>query len=145
MTLKTGNKIEKRQHRRLIINADVSMKKNNALFLFSAKIVNVSESGAYVVTNGPFLTGDQLDMTIYFQHDTKKLSVTVPCQVARIDGNGVGLTSPHIDANMVLQLELIFDACKENTKQLIEEYFKSISFSQKWEYPSHTPLSDLPE
>jgi hypothetical protein len=52
--------------------------------------------------------------------------MTVPCKVARIDGRGIGLTSSHIEANMLLRLELIFDINKENAKQLIEELCKTV-------------------
>jgi hypothetical protein len=115
---------EKRQHRRLAINANALLRHKQ--FIFSGKIINISDMGAYLATNGPFSIGDLLDLTVYFQNGTKKLSMTVHCKVVRSDGQGVGLTSPHIDANTLLRLELIFDVCKNNTKQLIEEFFKAI-------------------
>jgi len=65
-------------------------------------------------------------LTIYFQHGTNQLSMTIPCKVARIDGKGVGLISSHIDAHMLQRLELIFDVSKEDTKQLIEDFCKTI-------------------
>jgi hypothetical protein len=83
--------------------------------------------GIYVTTNGPFSIDDLLDLTIYFQHGTKKLSMTVPCRVARNDGKGVGLKSSHIDVKMLQRLELIFDVSKDNTKQLIEEFSQTVS------------------
>lgn len=118
------SRLEKRQHTRLTINADASTRQEQTVF--SGKIINISDMGAYLATNGPYSVGELLDLTIYFQHGTKKLSMTVSCKVARIDGKGVGVTSPHIDANLLRRFELIFDVSKENTKQLIEELFKAI-------------------
>ena len=123
-TLPKNNRQEKRLHRRLTFNADALIRQEQTVY--SGKIINISDMGANLTINGQFSIGDLLDLTIYFQHDTKKLSMTVPCKVARIDGKGVGITSPHIDANMLQRLELIFDVSKDNTKQLIEDFFKTI-------------------
>jgi hypothetical protein len=82
--------------------------------------------GAHLMTNCPLSKDDQLDLTIYFQHSTNKLSIIIPCKVARIDAQGIGVTSPHIDANLLSRLELISDASKDNSNQLIEELFKTI-------------------
>jgi hypothetical protein len=118
---------EKREHRRLNLYAHALVKKEGTEFVFSGEISNISDMGIYVTTNGPFSIDDLLDLTIYFQHGTKKLSMTVPCRVARNDGKGVGLTSSHLDVKMLQHLELIFDVSKDNTKQLIEEFSKTVS------------------
>ena len=123
------NRREKRQHRRLNLYARALVKKNGSGFVFSGEITNISNMGAHLTTNCPLSIGDQLDLTIYFQHGTNKLSMIVPCKVARIDGKGVGLTSSHIDATMLQHLELIFDVSKDNSKQLIEELIKAIGFT----------------
>jgi len=128
LPLSRKNRLEKREHRRLNLYAHALVRKEGTEFVFSGEIINISDKGAYLTTNGVFSIDDLLDLTIYFQHGTKKLSITIPCNVARSDGKGVGLTSSHIDANMLLNLELIFDVSKENTKQLIEEFFKAICF-----------------
>ena len=120
------NRREKRQHRRLDLYARALVKKNGSGFVFSGEITNISNMGAHLTTNCPLSIGDQLDLTIYFQHGTNKLSMVVPCKVARIDGKGVGVTSPHIDAILLSRLELISDLSKENAKQLIEDCFKVI-------------------
>ena len=120
------NRREKRQHRRLNLYARALVKKNGSGFVFSGEITNISNMGAHLTTNCPLSIGDQLDLTIYFQHGTNKLSMIVPCKVARTDGKGVGLTSPHIDAILLSRLELISDLSKENAKQLIEDFFKAI-------------------
>src|SRR5512140_924142 len=80
---------EKRHHQRMTIHADASIIKN--ALVFSGKIVNISDTGAYVATNGPYDIGERIELVIYFAHGTNKLSVTVPCTVARIDGKGIGL------------------------------------------------------
>ena len=118
---------EKRGHRRQNLYAHALVKKEGTEFEFSGEIGNISDRGAYLTTNGLFSPDDLLDLTIYFQHGTKKISMTVPCKVARIDGKGVGLSSTHIDAGIVQHLELLFDASKENTQQLIEEFIKVVS------------------
>ena len=118
---------EKREHRRLNLYAHALVKKEGTEFVFSGEISNISDMGIYVTTNGPFSIDDLLDLTIYFQHGTKKLSMTVPCRVARNDGKGVGLTSSHLDVKMLQHLELIFDVSKDDTKQLIEEFSKTVS------------------
>lgn len=124
MPLPMKKRRERRQHRRLTINAEALIRQEQ--MVFSGEIINISDLGAYVATNGPYAIDDLLDLVIYFNHGTAKLSVTVPCKVARIDGRGMGLISSHIDANMLQRLELIFDVNKENTRQLIEEFCKTI-------------------
>ena len=126
MSLPLNNRHDKREHRRQSLYAHALVKKEGSEYVFSGEIVNISNMGAYLAVNGLYSINDLLDLTIYFQHGTNKLSMTFPCKVARIDGKGVGLTSSHIDANMLLRLELIFDLSKENTKQLVEEFFKTI-------------------
>ena len=69
---------------------------------------------------------DSVVLTMCFHHDKTNLSVTVPCTVARIDGSGLGLFSSHIDANRLIQMELIFDLNKADSRQLIEEFYKSL-------------------
>lgn len=115
---------EKRRNRRVTIHADASILKD--ALVFSGKIINISDTGAYVATNGLYAIDDTIELVISFSHGTSKLSVTVPCSVARIDGKGIGLVSSHIDAAMVQRLELIFDITKEDTRQLIEEFCKTI-------------------
>ena len=120
------NRQEKRKHKRLNVQAQALVKKEGTKFVFSGEITNISNMGAYLTTNCPLSIDDLVELTIYFQHGTKKLSITVPCKVARIDRSGVGLASSHIDASMLQHLELIFDVTKGNAKQLIEELFKNI-------------------
>jgi len=133
MTLSNESRAEKRQYRRLKLFTRALVRKRGAEFVFSGEIADVSNTGAYLTTNCPLAKDDLVDLTIFFQHGTKKLSVTVPCKVARIDGKGVGLTSSHIDANLLLRLEFIFDVRKGNTIQLVEEFFQTICFVQEWE------------
>ncbi len=133
MTQSMNNRQEKRQNRRLNLYAHAHVKKNGSGFEFSGEITNISNMGAHLTTNCPLSIDDQLDLTIYFQHGANKLSMIVPCKVVRIDGKGVGLTSPHIDANLLSRLELISDLSKENTKLVIEEFFKTIQFTKRWE------------
>jgi hypothetical protein len=117
---------EQRKLKRLNLYAHALVKKEGTTFVSSGEIVNISNMGVYLTTNGLFNIDDLLELTIYFQHSTRKLSMTVPCKVARIDEKGFGLKSSHIDTNMLQYLELMFDLNKENTKQLIEELFKII-------------------
>lgn len=126
MPLPKNKRSEKRALKRLDLHAQAFVKKDGADFVFSGELINISDKGAYLQTNGVFSLNDSLDLTIYYQHGAKKLSMTFPCNVARIDGKGVGLTSSHFDATMLLRLELVFDVSKDNTKQLIEEFFKTI-------------------
>jgi len=65
---------EKREHRRLNLYAHALVKKEGTAFVFSGEISNISDTGIYLTTNGPFSIDDLLDLTIYFQHGTKKLS-----------------------------------------------------------------------
>lgn len=120
------NSREKREHGRLNLYAHALVKLEGSESVFSGEISNVSDMGVYLTTNGPFAVDDLLDLTIYFQHGTNKLSVTVPCKVARSDGKGVGLTSSHIDAKILQHLELIFDESRDNAKQLVEEFYKTV-------------------
>ena len=121
------NRREQRKHRRLNLFAHALVKKEGTESVCSGEISNISNMGVYLTTDGLFSSDDKLDLTIYFQRGTNKLSMTVPCRVARNDGKGgVGLTSSHINAKMLQHLELIFDESKDNAKQLIEEFYKTV-------------------
>ena len=128
MTLSDNGRQEKRHHRRLKLFTRALVRKQGAEFVFPGEIADVSNTGAYLTTHCPLAKGDLVDLTMYYQHGKNKLSVTVPCKVARIGVKGVGLTSPHIDANLLLRLEFIFDTRKGNTIQLVEEFFQAICF-----------------
>ncbi len=69
---------------------------------------------------------DQIELTIHFEHEANKLEVTVPCKVARIDGQGIGLVSSHIDPRALSRLKLIFTLHKEDAKTLLEEFCTSL-------------------
>jgi hypothetical protein len=126
MLLPKKKRHEKRGQKRLDLHAQALVKKDGAEFVFSGELVNISDKGAYLQTNGIFSLNDALDLTIFYRHGANKLSMTFPCKVARIDGKGVGLTSSHFDATLLIRLELVFDVSKDNTRQLIEEFFKAI-------------------
>ena len=119
--------VEKRKNKRLEITADAVIKRQGHTEIsFSGKITNISDTGAYLETNAPIYKGDVLDLTIYFQCGANKLSMSLPCTVSRIDMNGVGVTSPHIDVNMLRRFELIFDTSKYNSEQLIKDFIEAI-------------------
>ena len=124
LLMRTRN--DKREHGRMDLYARALVKKEGSEHLFSGEITNVCDKGAYLKIHGPYHLNEPVDVTIYFQHDTKRLAFTAPCKVVRIDGMGVGLSSSHIDVNTLLRLELILAVSKENTKQLIEDFFKII-------------------
>jgi PilZ domain len=119
---------EQREHSRLDLYAQALIMKEGTESVCSGEITNISDLGVYMATNGLFSTDDLVDLTIYFQHDAKKLSITVPCKVVRIDEKGVGLSSAHIETNILQELELIFYVNRDNTKKLIEELSKADSF-----------------
>jgi len=122
------NRRKKREHKRLNLCAHALVKKEGSECVFSGEISNISDMGVYLTTNGLFSKDDLLDLTIYFQHGTNKLSMTIPCRVARNDDKGVGLTSSQIDVKMLQRLELLFDVSKDDTQQLIEEFTKTVCF-----------------
>ena len=93
---------------------------------FSGEIRNISDKGVYLATNGPYAINDSVILIMCLKHGTTNLSVTIPCTVARIDGFGLGLTSSHIDATKMIRMELIFDLNKTDTRQLVEEFCKSV-------------------
>jgi hypothetical protein len=119
---------DKREHGRLDLYAQALVKREGTETVFSGEIINISDLGVYMTTNGQFSAGDLVDLTIYFQHDAKKLSITVPCKVVRIDEKGVGLSSAYIETNTLQELELIFYVNMNKTNQLIEELSKVDSF-----------------
>jgi hypothetical protein len=93
---------------------------------FSGEIRNISDTGIYLETNAPFALNDPVEVTLCFHQGSAKLSVAVPGTVVRIDRKGMGLVSPHLDVYKLMQLELIFDMNKEQPRQLVEEFCKSI-------------------
>lgn len=120
------NYSEKRAQIRQDLYAHALVKKEGTEYQINGELINVSNRGAYLTTSGHFSKDELLDLTIYFVHGTKELSMTVPCKVARVDEKGTGLTSSQIDTDLLLRLEVIFDVSKENTRQLIEEFIKAI-------------------
>lgn len=115
---------ERRKGRRQGFSAHALIKHDS--MEFPGEIRDVSNKGIYLVTYAPYIRGDQVELTIYFQQDRKKLSITLPSRVARVDGFGVGLVSPNIDVHRMMQLELIFAVHNEDTPRLIEEFCRSI-------------------
>lgn len=124
MVRPSNRKYTKRQSKRIEINAHASIRHEDTMF--SGELINVSDMGAYLATNAPYSVNDAIDLIIDFQHGASKLTMTIPGKVARIDGRGIGLISSHIDANMLLRLELVFDINRDNPKLLIEEFCKAI-------------------
>ena len=118
-----GKRVERRKFQRLEFVASAYTKRYDVVF--SGEIRNISNMGACFATSGLYAVNEPIDLTIYFQHGATKLSVTVPCRVARLHRSGVGLVSAHIDAIKLLQLDLIFDLNKQCTHQLVEEVYKS--------------------
>jgi len=120
-----GKKLaEKRKSRRLGFRINAFLEHNG--MKFSGEVRNISDKGVYLATNGPYAVNDSVVLTMCFHHGKTSLSVTVPCTVARIDGSGLGLVSSHIDATRLIQMELIFDLNKTDSRQLIEEFYKSL-------------------
>ena len=119
---------EKRVHGRLDLYAHALIKKEGTESVFSGEIINISDLGVYMTTSDVFSQDDLVNLTIYFQHGTKELSISIPCKVVRIDGKGVGLSSAHIETNKLQELELIFYVNIDNTKQLMEELTKTDCF-----------------
>ena len=115
---------EKRKSRRLGFRVNAFIVHNG--MKFSGEIRNISDRGVYLATNGPYAVSDSVELTMCFKHGKTNLSVTVPCKVARIDGFGLGLTSSYLDATKLIQLELIFDINKTDSRQLFEEFYKSL-------------------
>ncbi len=115
---------EKRKSRRLGFRINAFIEHDG--MKFSGEIRNISDKGVYLATNGPYAVNDSVELTMCFLHGKTNLSVAVPCKVARIDGLGLGLFSSHIDATKLIQLELIFDLNKTDSRQLIEEFYKSL-------------------
>lgn len=120
-----GKKLsEKRKSRRLGFRINAFVEHHG--MKFSGEIRNISDRGVYLATNGPYAVNESVVLTMCFHHGKTNLSVTVPCKVARIDGSGLGLFSSHIEAHKLMQLELIFDLNKTDSRQLIEEFYKSL-------------------
>ncbi len=124
MSLPGRKKREKRRAKRMALSARALLRQEGREF--SGEIINVSDRGAYLATNAPYAVDDHVDLIIGLEHGPSNLTLTIPGRVARVDGRGIGLESPHIDATMLVRLELVFDVNKNNPKLLIEEFCKSI-------------------
>lgn len=115
---------ERRKSRRREFRANALITNDDDAF--SGEIRNISNMGAYLATKSSHAVNDPLELTIYFEHDANNLKVTVPCKVARIDEQGIGLVSSHIDPNTLLHLKLLFSLNKRDPKQLIEAFCKAL-------------------
>ncbi len=115
---------ERRKFRRLDFHVNASIKHEH--WTFSGELLNISNMGAYMATKGRYEVNDLIELTVSFEHEATKLTLTVPCRVARVDSRGVGLLSLRIDANDLLRLRLMFDLYKNNPQQLMEEFCKSL-------------------
>jgi Tfp pilus assembly protein PilZ len=87
-------------------------------------IRNISNTGAFVDTNRMYEKGDEIELLISFTKGTSELSLRIPGKIARIAGMGVGFTSPHMNINQILQLELMLDSNQENPKELVSAFCK---------------------
>lgn len=90
----------------------------------SCKVINISGTGAFIETNLMYEVNDAVELIITFENSTVNLSVSVPAKVIRIGAKGIGVVSPHIDTNQLLQLELLFDCHGKVAQQLITEFSK---------------------
>ncbi len=124
MPTQSNRRHEKRKAKRLTLTGRALLKREGTNF--SGEIINISDNGAYVATNAPCSVNDPIILVLDFQHGGASLTMTFPCQVVRVDGRGIGLISPHMDAIMLSRLELVFDINKENSKLLIEEFCKAL-------------------
>lgn len=115
---------ERRKSRRREFRADAFVTHDDDAH--SGEIRNISNMGAYLATKSSHAVNDPLELTIYFEHDANNLKVTVPCIVARIDEQGIGLVSSHIDPNTLLHLRLLFTVNKRDPRRLIEKFCKSL-------------------
>src|SRR5690242_19108611 len=95
-----GKKVERRKFQRMDFVASAYTKRHDVVS--SGEIRNISNMGACFATNGLYAINEPIDLTIYFLQGASKLSVTVPCRVARIHHSGIGLVSAHIDAIKLL-------------------------------------------
>jgi hypothetical protein len=85
-------------------------------------IVNISDSGAFVESHRILVLGQPVELIISFGEGATELSMTLPGKVARICGNGIGLASPHMDATLLLQLDLMFECDKGDPRQFVTDF-----------------------
>ena len=116
---------EKRKFRRLDFHAKAFLEYKTGKI--SGEIKNISNMGAFLQTSINYSIKDPIDLTICFSQEQSELSVTVPCKVVRIDAEGVGLNSPHLEVSDLFRMELLLDLFNGDTQQLTREFCKFIS------------------
>jgi Tfp pilus assembly protein PilZ len=120
--------IERRKHRRLDFQVEASIEHNEKTAC--GEIRNISNHGAFVKVDGEFAANEQVLLTVNLLRGSAKLSVTMPGTVARVDPEGIGLTSPHIGTYSLLHLEMLLALNRENPQKLTDELYRYVMGEQ---------------
>jgi hypothetical protein len=67
-----------------------------------SEIRNISRHGFFVSTRGIRKTDALTFVTISLGHGKRQLSPTLPCQVARVSGSGIGCRCGHLEPETLL-------------------------------------------
>ena len=86
------------------------------------EVENVSNSGAFIRTQGEFTPCDRILASFYFLEGGATISVTVPGTIVRTAEGGVGVHSPHIDIYTLMHLEHLLLFNKGNEQRLSVEF-----------------------
>lgn len=116
--------IERRRYRRLDFSAAALIELDNETVC--GEVRNISTKGVFLKTDRNFAANDQVQVTIDLLKGSARLSVTMPGTVVRLDPEGIGLTSPHINIYSMLHLELLLAMNRGNPQRLTDEFYKYV-------------------
>jgi hypothetical protein len=92
--------MERRSSTRIPFKASAEVHHNGRVI--PSEIRNISKHGFFVSTRGIRKTDSLTFVTISLRHGERNLSLTLPCEVARVSGTGIGCRCGHLDPETLL-------------------------------------------
>lgn len=118
--------MERRSFRRLSFQAPAFV--NHEDKTIYGEVGNISNMGMFLRTKWSTEVNQQVFVSIYFLGHSSTLSVTLPVTIVRQGDDGLGVHSPHINANMLLHLEGLLACYSQDSRQLMDEFNKTLEF-----------------
>lgn len=129
--------MSKRTFSRVLFNAPVLIECDGRKYY--GKIENVSHGGMLVITSAILPVGSRVEVFLKYFKSNSRMSMIIPCKVARKIPEGIGLTSPQIDSQLIIRMENILAEKGKNYEQMMAEI---CSFTQEG-LPASTLLQSV--
>lgn len=86
--------------------------------------VDISRHGIFVSTAAPHKRGDRTLVSILLRSGRTRISVTLPCAVARVSRSGIGCTSTHLEPETLLFLSNLIHSRSLPPREVIPSFYR---------------------